>query len=184
MSYCFNWVIFSTNWDYKNILKIFLVWNRVDCQHFEKKNQNTQEIKRTLFSWTKQDKTCKFSRKSSFSSYVQQKNRQVTHTFSCNIYSSISFHFFLHLFFFWRRLSMALYNLRHACFFITLVHLVPFSFWQPPTSNWHKVSWISLFFVFFCSSVVRSLKKRTSLSCFVQLKNVLLISCVFWIQKP
>ena len=26
--------------------------------------QNTQEIKRTLFNWTKQDKTCKFSRKS------------------------------------------------------------------------------------------------------------------------
>ena len=38
--------------------------------------QNTQEIKRTLFNWMKQDKTCKFSRKSSFSSYVQQKNRK------------------------------------------------------------------------------------------------------------
>ena len=38
---------------------------------FRKKIQNTQEIKRTLFNWTKQDKTCKFSRKSSFSSYVQ-----------------------------------------------------------------------------------------------------------------
>ena len=33
--------------------------------------QNTQEIKRTLFYETKQDKTCTFSRKSSFSSYVQ-----------------------------------------------------------------------------------------------------------------
>ena len=32
--------------------------------------QNTQGIKRTLLNWTKQDKTCKFSRKSSFSSYV------------------------------------------------------------------------------------------------------------------
>ena len=38
--------------------------------------QNTQEIKRTLFNWTKQDKTCKFLRKSSFSSYVQHKNRK------------------------------------------------------------------------------------------------------------
>ena len=37
---------------------------------------NTQEIKRTLFNWTKQNKTCKFSRKSSFSSYVQHKNKQ------------------------------------------------------------------------------------------------------------
>ena len=38
--------------------------------------QNTQEIKRTLFNWTKQDKIWTFSRKSSFSSYVQQKNKQ------------------------------------------------------------------------------------------------------------
>ena len=38
--------------------------------------KNKQEIKRTLFNWTKQDKTCKFSRKSSFSSYVQHKNRR------------------------------------------------------------------------------------------------------------
>ena len=38
--------------------------------------QNTQEIKRTLFNWTKQDKMCKFSRMSSFSSYAQHKNRK------------------------------------------------------------------------------------------------------------
>ena len=50
------------------------IWNRVDCQRSEKKIQNTQEIKRTLFNWTKQDKTYKFSRKSSFSSYVQEQN--------------------------------------------------------------------------------------------------------------
>ena len=30
------------------------------------RNQNTQEIKRTLFNWTKHNKTCTFSRKSSF----------------------------------------------------------------------------------------------------------------------
>ena len=35
---------------------------------FWKKIQNTQEIKRALFNWMEQDKTCKFSRKSSFSS--------------------------------------------------------------------------------------------------------------------
>ena len=40
------------------------------------KIQSTQEIKRTLFNWTKQDKTCKFWRKSSFSSYVQHYNRK------------------------------------------------------------------------------------------------------------
>ena len=35
--------------------------------------QNTPEIKENaLFNWTKQDKTCTFSRKSSFSSYIQQ----------------------------------------------------------------------------------------------------------------
>ena len=39
----------------------------------------TQEIKRMLFNWMKQDKTCKFSRKSSFLSYVQHKNRKTIH---------------------------------------------------------------------------------------------------------
>ena len=36
--------------------------------------QNAQEIKRTLFNKTKQDKTSICSRKASFSSYVQQYN--------------------------------------------------------------------------------------------------------------
>ena len=45
-------------------------------RHWGFKIQNTQEIKRTLLNWTKQDKTRKFSRKSSFSSYVQHKNRK------------------------------------------------------------------------------------------------------------
>ena len=42
------------------------------------------------------------------------------------------------------------YNLRHALFFITSVSLMPFFFCQPPTSNWHKISWINylLFSVF------------------------------------
>ena len=52
--------------------------------------QNTQEIKRTLFNWTKQDKTCEFSRKSSFSSYVQkkkktQKNQQLIQLILCQL---------------------------------------------------------------------------------------------------
>ena len=51
-----------------------------------------------MFNWTKQEKTCTFSRKSSFSSYV--------------------------------------------------VSLVPFSFHQPPTSNWHKMCWTNCFSVF------------------------------------
>ena len=49
--------------------------------------QNTQEIKRTLFNWTKQDKTCKFSRKSSFSSYVQHKNRKINNIFNLSCVS-------------------------------------------------------------------------------------------------
>ena len=56
------------------------IWNRVDCQCSEIKSQNTQEIKRTLFNWTKQEKTCKFLRKSSFSSYVQYKNRKTNNS--------------------------------------------------------------------------------------------------------
>ena len=83
--------------------------------------QNTQETKRALFNWQKQDKTCRFSRKSSFSSYVQHKNRKNKQ----------------------------------------LIHLACVSFFhQPPTSNWHKISWINC--LFFCFHVVRSLKKRTS----------------------
>ena len=35
----------------------------------------THKIKRTLFNWTKQDEMRKFSRKSSFSSYIQHKNK-------------------------------------------------------------------------------------------------------------
>ena len=52
------------------------------------KIQNTQEIKRTLVDWTKQDKTCTFSRKSSFSSYVQQqkqKNKQLIQLILCQL---------------------------------------------------------------------------------------------------
>ena len=48
----------------------------------KKKIQNTQEIKRTLFNWTKQNKTCKFSRNSSFSSYEQHKNRKTNNLFN------------------------------------------------------------------------------------------------------
>ena len=50
------------------------IWTRIDCQCSEKKIQNTQEIKRMLFNWTKHDNTSKFSRKSSFSCYIQHKN--------------------------------------------------------------------------------------------------------------
>ena len=40
----------------------------------EERPKPYKRLKRTLFNWTKQDETCKFSRKSSFSSYVQHKN--------------------------------------------------------------------------------------------------------------
>ena len=62
---------------------------------------------------------------------------------------------------------------------------MPLSFRQPPTPNWHKTSWINCLFL--CFYVVRSLKEDFLenlhvLSCFVQSKKVLLISCVFWIS--
>ena len=47
----------------------------------KKKKRKTiihKRLKRTLFDWTKQDKTCEFSRKSSFSSNRQHKNKQLT----------------------------------------------------------------------------------------------------------
>ena len=44
--------------------------------------QNTQENKRTLFNSTKLDKTCTFSRKSSFSSYVKHENRKTNNQFN------------------------------------------------------------------------------------------------------
>ena len=63
------------------------IWNRVHCQRTEKKIQNAQEIKRTLFIWTKQEKTCKFSRKSSFSSDIQHKNRKTNNSFNLSCVS-------------------------------------------------------------------------------------------------
>ena len=53
-----------------------------DCGFNENKNtikkiQNTQEIKRTLFNETKQDKMCKFSMQSSFSSYIRYNRKQL-----------------------------------------------------------------------------------------------------------
>ena len=68
-----NWCRRILNW------RFVLRWPGVVDETVKLKNwvtnlQNTLEIKRTLFNWTKQDKTCKFSRKSSFPSYVQHKN--------------------------------------------------------------------------------------------------------------
>ena len=51
--------------------------------------QNTEEIKRALFNWTKQDKTCKFSRKSSCSSYVQCNWKQLNQRILCQSDESI-----------------------------------------------------------------------------------------------
>ena len=68
--------------------------------------------------------------------------------------------------FFWRHLFIASYSLRHALFFITSVSLVPFSFRQPPTSKWHKISWIiclffcCCFFVCVCIAWKRALPRK------------------------
>ena len=44
---------------------------------WKKRRSKTHKIKRTPFNGTKQDKTCKWSRKSSFWSHVQHKNKQL-----------------------------------------------------------------------------------------------------------
>ena len=53
-------------------------------QDSDTERSKTQEIKRTLFNWTKPDKTCKFSR-SPFSSYVQHINKQLIQLISCQL---------------------------------------------------------------------------------------------------
>ena len=62
------WQIFEFLWKKKSLKQSWL-------PAFWKEIQNTQEIKRMLFNETKQDKICKFWRKSWFSSYVQQYNK-------------------------------------------------------------------------------------------------------------
>ena len=68
---CQKIVLYSTilwttlKWLFELLLKSFTVEDR---------------LKRTLFNWAKQDKTCTFSRKSSFSNYIQQKNRKANNT--------------------------------------------------------------------------------------------------------
>ena len=56
------------------------IWNRVDCQGSEQKIPNTQEIKRTLFNWTKQDKTCSFP---SPASHIQLTQVEFVFLFFC-----------------------------------------------------------------------------------------------------
>ena len=50
-------------------------------------------------------------------------------------------------------------------------------------SNWHKISWINCLFYFCCMQLEKEdfLENLHVLSCFVKIKSVLLISCVFWI---
>ena len=55
------------------------------------RSKTHKRLKRTLFKETKQDKTCKFSRKTSFSSYVQQYNRkQLNQLILCPFDASIN----------------------------------------------------------------------------------------------
>ena len=58
------------------------IWNRVDCQCSEKRSKTHKRLKRKLFNWRKHDKMCTFLRKSSFSSYIQQKNKQLIYLVS------------------------------------------------------------------------------------------------------
>ena len=113
---------------------------------FWKKIQNTQGIKRTLFDWMKQDKMCTFLRKSSFSSYVQHKNRKTNNsTYLVSV-----------------RCSEA-----------------------GGTYNWHKISWIICLFLC-CTKLEKEdfLENLHALSCFVQLKSVLLIYPNQALQAP
>ena len=57
------------------------------------------------------------------------------------------------------------------------------TFHQSPTSNWHKISSIVCFSVFMLYVAWNEdfLENLPVLFCFVQLKSVLLIPCVFWI---
>ena len=57
------------------------IWNRVDCQHSPKKIQNTQGNQIMLLTWTKQDKTCKFLRKSSFFKLYTTEKQTVNSTY-------------------------------------------------------------------------------------------------------
>ena len=104
---------------------------------FWKKIQNTQEIKRMLFNWTKQDNTRKFWRKSSFSSYVQHKNRKTNNYFNLTCISWL-----------WEAGRRTESQSRARS-------LLPASHIQLT-----QVSWINC--LFFCFYAVRSLKERTS----------------------
>ena len=80
----FSWEVLANKQCYhqKNLKQSWLpvFWKKTQIQ-------NTSEIKRTLFKWTKQNKTCTFFRKSSFSSYTQQKNRKTNNQFNLSCVS-------------------------------------------------------------------------------------------------
>ena len=53
------------------------IWNRIDCQRSEKKIQNTQEIKRMRFDWTKRTKLANFRGSPLFQAKKKKKRRLV-----------------------------------------------------------------------------------------------------------
>ena len=131
---------------------------------FWKKIQNTQQIKSTLLNCAKQDKTCTFLRKSSFSSYVQHRNKQFNLSCVRGWLKEKGM-----------RLADMIKKKSVSCLF-------PSTSLQ--ASNWHKISWISC--LFFCFMFYIALKRELpwKFACFVlfiQLKSVLLISRLFWI---
>ena len=106
------------------------------------KKDPKQEIKRMLFNWTKQDRTCKFLRKSSFSSYAQHNNRITNNT---------TYH-----------VSVGCGRLAEGKGHETDWRVCPFpSASLPHLTDTREVEQL-LFFFFFFFYVVCTLKKRTS----------------------
>ena len=81
-------------------------------------------------------------------------------------------------------LNMKYLSLCHTLFFITSVNLMPFSFHQPLSIQLTKDE-LFVFVFLSCTQLEKEdfLENLQVLSCFIQLKNVLLISCVFWISN-
>ena len=51
----------------------------------KKRSKTHKRLKERFLFWTKREKKCKFSRKSSFSSYVQHKNKQLIQLILCQL---------------------------------------------------------------------------------------------------
>ena len=158
----------------------YKIWNRVDCQRSEKRS------KTMLFNWTKQDKTCKFSRKSSFSSYVQQQ-KTIDSTYLVSVggeglaegkeYETDS-----------KKMDTrptlkkgTRLNLSEGQ--SRALFLLPASYIQLTQDKLNSLLFFFLLLLLCCTYLEKEdfLENLHVLFCCVQLKSVLLISCVFWV---